>query len=71
MCDANPPKEVVIAGLTHDLPGVPFPSHFKNTEAQFYKETYRAALKVDPELANLMQTGMIKWGRPGGTRRFV
>ena len=48
------------ACLSRDLPGLVFERHFKDAEHPFYKEVYLEAEKLNPELADLIDTCIIK-----------
>ena len=48
------------AGFTHDLPGLVFNKRFKDASHPFFQEVYSEAKKIDPELADLIDTCIIK-----------
>jgi len=48
------------ACLSRDLPGLVFERHFKDAEHPFYKEVYLEAKKLNPELADMIDTCIIK-----------
>jgi hypothetical protein len=43
-----------------DLPGLLFRRKFKDAPCRFYKKIYEEAMKIDPRLANEMDTAIIK-----------
>ena len=48
------------ACLSRDLPGLLFDKKFKDVSHPFYKEVYEEARKLNPEMADMMDTCIIK-----------
>ena len=46
--------------LSDDLPGVLFHRAFQNSPLKFHREVFDVARRIDPELAALMQTSIVK-----------
>jgi len=52
--------QVIIAGFTDELPGLLFPTKFRDSPLKFFQAVYKKAVEINPRFAEVLETCVVR-----------